>query len=238
MSSTAAMRRAWSPACKGSFSTITLYGGGRIRVKSAAVPAFLALNACLERHDYKAIKGITGAFNCRKITGGKGYSLHAYGIAADLNWTRNPYGPRLITDMPKAMIADIKSIRANNGARVFRWGGDYRGNKDAMHFEVICAPADLATGIRGGSHHATAGTPMGNVLQLVADCSTHTLRKGDKGQCVKVLQQILATKFNHPMAVDSQFGPATDHGVRDVQRWFSLTVDGVVGPQTWKAMSR
>jgi hypothetical protein len=207
-------------------------------VKSATVPAFLALNECLRRHDYRAHPGQTGAYNCRPITGGTGYSLHAYGIAADINWSANPYGRRLVTDMPRAMIADVKAIRANNGARVFRWGGDYRGNKDAMHFEVICTPADLATGIRGATHHATAGTPMGDVLQLVADCSTHTLERGDRGPCVGVLQRVLGIKFNHPMAADNAFGPRTEAAVRDVQKWFHLEVDGVVGPRTWKAMSR
>jgi hypothetical protein len=45
------------------------------------------------------------------------------------------------------MIDDIKAIRTGNGKQVWRWGGDYRGNKDAMHFENIVSPADLATGI-------------------------------------------------------------------------------------------
>jgi hypothetical protein len=31
---------------------------------------------------------------------------------------------------------------------VFRWGGSYSKNKDAMHFEVVCSPANLATGVR------------------------------------------------------------------------------------------
>src|SRR5690606_38365880 len=30
---------------------------------------------------------------------------------------------------------------------VWRWGGRYRVNKDAMHFEVVASPAELAAGI-------------------------------------------------------------------------------------------
>jgi hypothetical protein len=30
---------------------------------------------------------------------------------------------------------------------VWRWGGDYAGNKDAMHFEIVCSPADLEAGV-------------------------------------------------------------------------------------------
>jgi hypothetical protein len=34
---------------------------------------------------------LTIAFNCRPITGGSTYSLHAYGTAIDINVVRNPY---------------------------------------------------------------------------------------------------------------------------------------------------
>jgi len=128
---------------------VSLYGEGQVTVHSAILKAVAALNACLERHRYRTRKADTGAYNCRKITGGTGYSLHAYGIAIDINWQSNPYGSRLITDMPAAMVADIKAIRTNNGKQVWRWGGDYTGNKDAMHFEIICHPLDLTTGIKG-----------------------------------------------------------------------------------------
>lgn len=147
MTTTSHLRRAWAPPCTGPYATISLYGTGRITVRAGTGDAWLALNECLLAHDYETRKADTGAFNCRKITGGTGYSLHAYGIAADLNWTTNPYGRRLVTDMPPAMVDAIKRLRTRNGHPVFRWGGDYTGNKDAMHFEIVCDPADLATGI-------------------------------------------------------------------------------------------
>ncbi len=153
MLSTSQLRSAWAPACKPSSSrvTITLYGGGRITVDRRCEQAFKALNQCLITHGYRTRIVDTGAYNCRIITGGTGYSLHAYGIAADLNWQTNPYGKKLITDMPPAMRADIKALRTKNGKQVFGWGGDYRTNKDAMHWEIVCSPADLATGLANSS---------------------------------------------------------------------------------------
>jgi hypothetical protein len=132
-----------------------------ITVKSAAAPAFFALNDILKKHNYRTRRADTGAYNCRKITGGRGYSLHAYGIAADLNWQSNPYSKRLITDMPMAMVQEIERLRTRSGHKVFRWGGRYKNNKDAMHYEVICTPAQLATGIvgGGGSHPSPAPKP-------------------------------------------------------------------------------
>lgn len=152
MTTTQQARNWWAPPCRPDLMrTITLHGGGRITIRASLVDAYLALNRVLERWDYRTRPADTGAYNCRPITGGVGYSLHAYGIAADLNWTTNPYGPVLRTDMPRAMVDEILAITTNNGAHVFRWGGDYRGNKDAMHYEPICSPADIATGIRGAS---------------------------------------------------------------------------------------
>jgi hypothetical protein len=148
LTTTTQLRSWWSPACTGPFTTVSLHGAGRVTVRSSVVHAVKALNAVLVKHDYRTRAADTGGYNCRKITGGTGWSLHAYGTAIDLNWLSNPYGPTLITDMSWAMVAEIKAIRTNSGQQVWRWGGDYAGNKDAMHFEVVCHPADLATGIR------------------------------------------------------------------------------------------
>jgi peptidoglycan hydrolase-like protein with peptidoglycan-binding domain len=174
--------------------------------------------------------------NCRKITGGSGYSLHAYGIAADLNWSTNPYGSRLVTDMPGAMIADIKAIRTNNGKQVFRWGGDYKGNKDAMHFEVICTPADLATGLQGGPTPTSHPVDLAAFLQQTVACSANTFRRGETGACIGVIQRICSTKFAQSISVDGDFGPATEQAVKAVQRQRGVTDDGIVGPQTWAKM--
>jgi len=150
--STSQLRDAWAPPCAAStFVTLDLYGEGRVTVDPRTRDAVAALDACLRDASYETRKNDTGAYNCRQITGGSGYSLHAYGIALDINWQSNPYGPNLVTDMPKAMTDAITALRTNNGCRVWEWGGSWSGNKDAMHFEIDCRPADLATGIAGGT---------------------------------------------------------------------------------------
>lgn len=149
--STSTQRGIYSPACTSK--------GNRY------LTAYAALDARLKKYNYVPRSGVTGAYNCRQITGGTSYSLHAYGpgakftfwngltiatsLAVDINWDKNPYGPSLITDMPRGMIDEIEAIRTNNGKQVWRWGGYYTGNKDAMHFEIVCAPADLDSGIPG-----------------------------------------------------------------------------------------
>jgi hypothetical protein len=148
--STQFLRNAWAPACSGK--------GG------VFIPAYRALDECLRRWRYAPRRADTGAYNCRRITGGSGYSLHSYGpgdrfrfwngvtiptaLAVDINWLTNPYGRRLRTDMPPGMVTAIEAIRTIDGVQVWRWGGRYRENKDAMHFEIICSPRELARGIR------------------------------------------------------------------------------------------
>ena len=148
MRSTAELRILWAPACTAPFARLNLYGEGVVTVDVLTVDAVKALNAVLIDWDYRTRRADTGAYNCRPITGGTNYSLHAYGIAVDLNWSTNPYGHHLITDMAIGMIEAIEGIRTAGGVQVWRWGGRYSNNKDAMHFEVVASPAELARGIQ------------------------------------------------------------------------------------------
>lgn len=147
MLSQSALRAVWGPACRGLMISIPLHGSGVVQVRSSVYEAVQALNSQLIRWNYRTRRADTGGFNCRPTVGGSGWSLHAYGIAIDINWLTNPYSRRLITDMPRAMVEAICAIRTNNGKQVWNWGGYWSGNKDAMHYEVVCSPRDLATGI-------------------------------------------------------------------------------------------
>ena len=148
MRSTAELRILWAPACTPPFARYTLHGGGVVTVDVLVVDALKALNAVLIDWDYRTRRADTGAYNCRPITGGTNYSLHSYGTAIDINWQTNPYGRTLVTDMPIGMIEAIEGIRTASGVQVWRWGGRYSNNKDAMHFEVVASPAELARGIQ------------------------------------------------------------------------------------------
>lgn len=63
-----------------------------------------------------------------------------------------------------------------------------------------------------------------------------TLRKGDTGEEVKILQMKL-NKIGANLLVDGQFGPRTEQAVRTFQTSKNLTPDGVVSPETWEALS-
>ena len=56
-------------------------------------------------------------------------------------------------------------------------------------------------------------------------------RQGDKGQEVRRIQKTVGG-----LAVDGDFGPKTEKGVKDYQKANSLSSDGVVGPVTRKSL--
>lgn len=94
----------------------------------------------------------TSAFNDRPITGGGAPSLHAYGLAIDINPVQNPYlrrtangaievspatGKPFITRLPHraGMVDDqIVAIFAEHGFPI--WGGHWRQPIDYQHFQV------------------------------------------------------------------------------------------------------
>ncbi|MFC7529855.1 peptidoglycan-binding protein [Actinoplanes sp. GCM10030250] len=61
------------------------------------------------------------------------------------------------------------------------------------------------------------------------------IRKGHKAHPVPSLQYQLRAR-GHSVVVDGDFGPKTDAAVRAYQKEKKLIVDGIVGPQTWKAL--
>lgn len=62
-----------------------------------------------------------------------------------------------------------------------------------------------------------------------------TLRKGDRGDEVKQLQEMLV-KCGYPLDTDGAFGSKTETAVKAFQNNAGITADGIVGPKTWKEL--
>lgn len=76
-------------------------------------------------------------YSCRAISGSNTPSNHSWGLAVDINAPSNPYTSPLVTDMP-GWMPDLWNEYG------FRWGGDYSGSKDAMHYEFMGSVSDAA----------------------------------------------------------------------------------------------
>ena len=84
-------------------------------------------------HHGETITGAGGLDNCRNIGSSTRPSLHAYLCALD-----NPPNRR----KSRAFLRDVRAIRTNSGAQVFR-----NLIFDRMHDQINCSPTALATGI-------------------------------------------------------------------------------------------
>jgi peptidoglycan hydrolase-like protein with peptidoglycan-binding domain len=75
-------------------------------------------------------------------------------------------------------------------------------------------------------------------------CVVSTYRQGNSGSCVRNIQTVLTYNtrsgscgnVNTAVVIDGQFGPKTAAGVKAFQRENCLTADGIVGPNTWRAL--
>jgi hypothetical protein len=137
-------------------------------VNPLTVAAFTRLAQALQATGYRASS--TWSYICRPIAGTSTYSLHAYGLALDVDPACHPFRERsgLIrfssratqtercrdvaadladTAFTPAQVAAVEAIRTVDGLRVFAWGGRWHSLKDAMHFQIDVSPAELARGI-------------------------------------------------------------------------------------------
>jgi len=89
----------------------------------------------------------------------------------------------------------------------------------------------LAVGLAVAAPIVTAPAPAQAATVSCTISATKTVRQGDSGSCVRLLQQRLGG-----LVVDGSFGPATHKAVLFFQRSRGLVADGIVGPITWSAL--
>jgi peptidoglycan hydrolase-like protein with peptidoglycan-binding domain len=254
MAGTAAMRAAWGPEGRSAAQLEKVVmsssaDGAVVAVDARCADAFRALDAVLAAHAYPTRRIDTGGYVLRKIRGGDGWSLHSYGICVDVNWQSNPYvkrstpwtggfdatsiPPGTVTDLTAEIVRDVLAIRTRAGLGVFRWGGQYGTMADAMHWEVVVEPHELAAGIEGSSPQVAS--PW--VAPPSQPTAKPSLRAGaGPREAVLELQRLLVAAGFDPQGVDGVFGKGTAAAVEAFQASRQLDVDGVVGTRTWAAL--
>jgi peptidoglycan hydrolase-like protein with peptidoglycan-binding domain len=82
----------------------------------------------------------------------------------------------------------------------------------------------------------TQSPPTSARCSRYVTASAYPLNRCDKGPAVRVVQLFLVELYA-PLTVDGFFGPNTEAAVRNFQTEFGLTVDGLVGPATWRRLT-
>lgn len=154
--------------------------------------------------DALKISHYDGAYNPRKIRGSATkWSNHAYGAAIDLDAAHNGFGTGHGA-MPKPVVDAFK----RQGAR---WGGDYKGRTDPMHFEF-----------------AAGGAILDNEAPVAVAEKTELIRVGDEGHAVELLQGALGCKVTGKFTARSE----TEYALKLFQVRHGLDPDGVAGTLT------
>jgi len=177
-------------------------------------------------------------------------SNHASGTAVDWNAPDHWLGE--INTFTSTELSNIRiMLRFCDG--VIRWGGDYSGRKDEMHFEIVkgtAALAALARKIRaldGSTENNSPNPPQPQPQGTEYNMDEIDLRNANttevKGRHVDNLQGLLLAT---PCANDGLLassgrcdgiaGPKTRAALGDFQSRVGLDVDYIVGPKTWKAL--
>jgi hypothetical protein len=199
--------------------------GAVVMVHKAIAPLVQHAMDAAPAYGYALHPGWCWGYANRAIRGTNVPSDHSWGLAVDLNAPTNPMGPTLVTDLPAGYVELWRSLG-------FRWGGDYAGRKDAMHFEYEGTVADAARSVANIVGTAVAAPPP------LPDLGGRILRRGSKGPDVANLQTMLERVTGKPSRVDGDFGPATEAAVTAFQRWTGkLAVDGKAGPRTKAVLS-
>jgi GH25 family lysozyme M1 (1,4-beta-N-acetylmuramidase) len=108
-----------------------------------------------------------------------------------------------------------------SGQTIWQWAdsGVFPGDQDTFNGTLT----QLQAFARGDAY-----TPPPTV-------SWPTVQQGATGERVKTVQYLL-NAHGASLTVDGDFGPGTDTAVRNFQSAHGLTVDGIVGTNTWQAL--
>jgi hypothetical protein len=169
--STRWLRSAWSDyeCAEGRMVRLRIFGT-LTPVNPLTRTAFTALEQALRSAGYKP--GSVWNYNCRDIKDQPGRrSLHAYGLALDIDPRCNPHrrgasGPARFspaanqqqrcrdvqagwadTAFTPAQVAAVEGLRTVDGLQVFAWGGRWGSSPDSMHFQINVSPQELRRGV-------------------------------------------------------------------------------------------
>lgn len=148
-------------------------------------------------------------------------SCHASGTAIDVNAPAHPNGKRGTWSAKKK--TEVREILAECGG-VIRWGEDFGGTVDGMHFEIH---GDAAAVKKAADALRKRLAPPKPVAKPVPKWFKRNLYVGLTGADVVECQKRL-----HLSPADGDFGPKTKAAVIKVQQAHGLTANGTVRPDT------
>lgn len=196
------------------------------------------------------------AYDCAQLTR---YACKAAGQAlvsgANSQWNKTEWDQKgtidTLPDVPGVILYHVntKGRMSHTGvyigggyaveARAAKYGTVKTAVKDRTWTHWAALPGVLSGEVVSNTPAATKPAEPVKESQTAAATgviSMNTLRNGSKGTQVRVLQWLLNEKGHNAGTVDGAFGANTLKAVKAFQKAAGLTVDGVVGKNTWRKL--
>ncbi|MFL6137291.1 MAG: M15 family metallopeptidase [Frankiaceae bacterium] len=233
------------PCQPSTFIQVQVFGKTIPFVRSGANALLRAVMAAYDV-DYAVTR--IESYNCRTTISGGSRSAHSWAAAVDVNPERNPFSSKakLVTDMPPAFRAAFK----DHG---FGWGGDWHSVKDAMHFSLdrteggsapvekydpsLQAKADAKWAQRGKVPAPGPKQPGKPAPPWRHDHPAQPNNPRNRHTDCETVRQWQARMKDRgwDIVADSHYGDDSERVCRAFQREKGLTLDGILGPDTWRA---
>lgn len=118
-------------------------------------------------------------------------------------------------------------------------------NPDCDRDDIIAVTKKINGGLNGledrrrytAKAKAALARIEGFILSGMTPDTRPVLHRGSVGEAVGDLQEQLH-ELGYPLAIDGDFGPATELAVMEFQSAHRLKADGIVGKKTWTALER
>jgi hypothetical protein len=196
-----------------------------------------------------------GIYGVRPIRGGTAPSTHSYGAALDWRYRNVGAGRRNVADIEAVigwLIANseelgVQMIIDYEGGRIWKTGRGWKDRAEGktpgnawLHIETT--PDNWADTrpieTRGSSTPhpmppTTEQPPLADQHTIIVSMST--IRSNARGLDVRRAQALLVA-HGAKVDIDGIAGTHTIGAIRTFQQIKGLTVDGWVGPQTWRAL--
>lgn len=180
--------------------------GGVVPLRAGAAGALLAW---VGRQFHSRVEGLIWpgcwGYAYRDIRGATQLSNHASGTALDLNAPKHPLGTDPAANFTATQIRAIRSIVTQTEGCV-RWGGDYTGRKDPMHFEINASEQQCAAVLAKLTAAGGASTTGDDDMQL---SDKVTLFDGSETSVNNVLAGTL-TRLADPVLESREYKGSTD----------------------------
>lgn len=165
-------------------------------------------------------------------------SCHASGTAIDYNAARHPNGKRN-TWAPGA--ADkIRRLLKTKYRGLIRWGGDFTGTPDEMHFEIIGTRGQI-TELNRVLKNVVSAPPVANIPSPNPNPQPWLMLPAVRQRPLAFQNWYNAYPFRPALLpvikpVANNFGPQSEEALKKVQRRYGLVADGIDGPLTKKVL--